>query len=241
MNTIHRNTALRILDAGDSALRALITGEDRIEVWKQTHSLCQVIEESRIPGVLGLAPTYDAILIEFDPLLVAHAAVRHMVLMLNETVDASRFGSSPKHFHVPVVYGGEKGPDLESVASQLGMSPGELIDRHSQASYVMRCFGAPAGSPMMDGPQLPAPVPRLSTPRVKVPSRSVEIAGNQGIIVSLSAPSGWPVIGQTPLEIVDVKASVLTPYQAGDVFTFEPISIDRWDEFAGQMLKARDE
>lgn len=241
MKAISDNTTLRVMDAGDSALRALIMGEDRIEVWKQTHSLCQAIEDARISGVHGLAPTYDAILIEFDPLFTTHDAVRQMVHLLNKTVDASSFGTSPRHFHVPVVYGGKLGPDLDTVAEQLGLSPNELIDRHSQTSYVMRCFGAPAGSPMMDGPPLPAPVPRLSTPRLKVPSRSVEIAGRQGIIVSLSAPSGWPVIGQTPLEIVDITAPVLTPYRAGDIFTFEPITMSRWDEFAGHMLKAHDD
>jgi KipI family sensor histidine kinase inhibitor len=227
-----------VVDAGDSAVRAIVSGADRIAVWKRVHALTEAMESCALPGLTGLAPTYDSVLFEFDPLTVSHAALKHTIRMVEAGLTVSEFGSNPNTFRVPVVYGGDYGPDLHPVAAQLGLTPDELIRRHSTASYTVRCFGSPAGSPMMDGPDLPAPVKRLGEPRTKVSARSVAIAGNQAIIIALSAPSGWPLIGQTPVNIVDPFGAQLTPYKPGDKFIFEPINAARWDEFAGTALKA---
>ncbi|MGK3647134.1 5-oxoprolinase subunit B family protein [Pseudarthrobacter enclensis] len=227
-----------VVDAGDAAVRAIVSGADKIAVWKRVHALAAALDSWEVPGIKGLAPTYDSVLVEFDPIAVSHSSLKHTVKMVEASLAGSDFGSNPATFRVPVVYGGEHGPDLEAVASQLGMTPEELIRRHSANPYTVRCFGAPAGSPMMDGPELPQPVARLGQPRLKVPSRSVAIAGKQAIIIALEAPSGWPLIGQTPVEIVDPVGDQLTPYQPGDRFIFEPIDSSKWNDFAGRMLEA---
>lgn len=227
-----------VIDAGDSALQAIVSGADRIAVWKRVHALAEALDTCAIPGLTGLAPTYDSLLVEFDPMLTTHSSLKHTVRLIESSLSGSAFGSQPRTFRVPVVYGGERGPDLELVARQLGITSADLIRRHSEAPYIVRCFGAPAGSPMMDGPDLPAPVPRLGQPRTKVPSCSVAIAGRQAVIVALQAPSGWPLIGQTPVEIVDPRGDQLTPYKPGDRFIFEPIDENRWVDYAGTKLKA---
>ncbi|MFE4542282.1 allophanate hydrolase subunit 1 [Arthrobacter sp. NPDC056727] len=227
-----------VVDAGDSALRAIVSGADKIAVWKRVHALTEALDSCHIPGLTGLAPTYDSVLVEFDPVTTTHSSLKHTVRMIESSLSGSDFGSRPSTFRVPVVYGGSYGPDLDLVAAQLGITSSELIRRHSESPYVVRCFGSPAGSPMMDGPDLPAPVARLGEPRTKVPSRSVAIAGKQAIIIALQAPSGWPLIGQTPVEIVDPTGATLTPYKPGDRFIFEPIDGSRWNEFAGTRLKA---
>ncbi|MFB8369693.1 allophanate hydrolase subunit 1 [Pseudarthrobacter sp. NPDC055928] len=227
-----------IVDAGDSALRAIVSGDDKIAVWKRVHALAEALDKCSIPGLTGLAPTYDSVLVEFDPFTITHSSLKHTVRMIESSLSDSDFGGQPSTFRVPVVYGGEHGPDLELVARQLGITSADLIRRHSEAPYTVRCFGSPAGSPMMDGPDLPAPVARLGEPRTKVPSRSVAIAGRQAIIIALQAPSGWPLIGQTPVDIVDPAGDRLTPYKPGDRFIFEPIDESSWDDYAGAKLEA---
>jgi allophanate hydrolase subunit 1 len=73
----------------------------------------------------------------------------------------------------------EYGPDLERVAEHVGLSVDDVVTLHTEKSYVIRCLGAPAGSPMMDGPDFTRPVPRLKDPRLSVPAGAVSVAGRQ--------------------------------------------------------------
>ena len=87
----------------------------------------------------------------------------------------------------------------------------------------MRCFGAPAGAPMLDGPRFPLPVPRLASPRAAVPAGSVAVAGRQAVVSARQAPGGWCVIGRTPRTLVDVDRDPPAAFAPGDTFRFFPI------------------
>ena len=145
---------------------------------------------------------------------------------------------APRRFEVPVVYGGAYGPDLEKVAEQQNLSPEEIIALHTGKSYVIRCLGAPAGSPMMDGPDFPFPVPRLKDPRLSVPAGAVAVAGRQAVIAPAVAPGGWCVIGQTPLTVLDAMAEPLVPYVPGDLLRFHQIQPEEFAQYEGRKLEA---
>ena len=102
------------------------------------------------------------------------------------------------------MYGGDHGPDLARVAEQQGIDVDRVVAIHTEQALVMRCFGAPAGAPMLDGPRFPLPVPRLASPRAAVPAGSVAVAGRQAVVSARQAPGGWCVIGRTPRTLVDV-------------------------------------
>ena len=139
---------------------------------------------------------------------------------------------------VPVVYGGEYGPDLGQVARQLALTEREVVELHSGTLLTVRCLGAPVGAPMMDGPPFPEPIPRLASPRTSVPAGSVAVAGRQAVICPLRSPGGWPLLGRTPLRVLDLGAESLTPYRPGDQFQFVPIEPGQWDDHAGAALAA---
>jgi KipI family sensor histidine kinase inhibitor len=137
-----------------------------------------------------------------------------------------------------VVYGGEFGPDLQKVADHEGLKTSEIIALHTAKSYVIRCLGAPAGSPMMDGPDFPLPVPRLKDPRLSVPAGAVSVAGRQAVIAPAVAPGGWCVIGQTPLTVLNPNKQPLVPYMPGDLLRFHEIPAADFERFAGLELEA---
>jgi KipI family sensor histidine kinase inhibitor len=138
------------------------------------------------------------------------------------------------------VYGGEHGPDLRIVAEQLGLTEREVVELHTGADLKVRCLGAPVGAPMMDGPAFPVPVPRLASPRTSVPPGSVAVAGRQAVICPMRSPGGWPLLGRTPLRVLDLESESLTAYRPGDTFHFVPIAPDQWDEYDGLPLEASD-
>ncbi|MCX5088017.1 allophanate hydrolase subunit 1 [Streptomyces sp. NBC_00365] len=231
------NNNVVITDCGDSALVAKAVGLDAEAAWRLVHALADALDAVRLPGVHDMVPTYDALLVEFDCAGTDHDTVRRVLAH-----EAARLGphpartTPPRRFVVPVVYGGEYGPDLPEVAAQLGLAESEVVAIHSRTDLTVRCLGAPAGAPMMDGPPFPVPVPRLASPRTRVDPGSVAVAGRQAVICPMPSPGGWPLLGRTPVRVLDPHRDPITAYQPGDTFRFLPISPEQWDEYADMPL-----
>jgi len=216
-----------IQDCGDSAVIVTAVEGDAERRWEVVHALATAIEE------YDAVPTYDSLLVEFDCATTDHEAVRDIVRAAADRLPSAPVQRASRRFVVPVVYGGEHGPDLPLVAEQLGLTEREVVERHSGTPLTVRCLGAPAGAPMMDGPPFPKPVPRLASPRTNVPPGSVAVAGRQAVISPMPSPGGWPLLGRTPLRVLDLDR--LAPYRPGDRFQFVPIEPDQWDDHAGTL------
>ncbi|MEW1823297.1 carboxyltransferase domain-containing protein [Arthrobacter sp. NPDC080031] len=229
-----------IYESGDSALRVVALAEASEDNWLTVHRLADWLESCGAEGLHGAVPTYDSVLVEFDPVLVSARQVRAFVTLgLLEMGRSAGNAAAPREFDVPVVYGGEYGPDLENVAQYQGISTEEVIRLHTEKTYTVRCLGAPAGSPMMDGPAFPKPVPRLKDPRLSVPAGAVAVAGRQAVIAPAVAPGGWCVIGQTPLTVLNIRREPLVPYKPGDILRFRRIEAGDFDSYLGKELEAR--
>lgn len=229
-----------IYESGDSALRVVALAEASEDNWLTVHRLADWLESCGAEGLHGAVPTYDSVLVEFDPVLVSARQVRAFVkLGLLEMGRSAGTEATPREFDVPVVYGGDYGPDLEKVAEYQGISTEEVIRFHTEKTYTVRCLGAPAGSPMMDGPAFPKPVPRLKDPRLSVPAGAVAVAGRQAVIAPASAPGGWCVIGQTPLTVLNIRREPLVPYKPGDILRFRRIDAGEFDSYVGKELEPR--
>ncbi|MEW2396180.1 carboxyltransferase domain-containing protein [Streptomyces sp. NPDC046862] len=232
-----------IADCGDSALFAKVAGLDAEDAWRFVHALADALDTVRLPGVHGVVPTYDTLLVEFDSAGTDHDTVRGVLrheaarIATRSALDSART-TPPRRFVVPVVYGGAYGPDLPDVAAGLGLTESEVVAIHSGSDLTVRCLGAPAGAPMMDGPAFPGPVPRLASPRTRVDPGSVAVAGRQAVISPMPSPGGWPLLGRTPLRVLDLDSDPITAYRPGDTFRFVPITPDQWDEHADTPLAA---
>ncbi|MEU2623553.1 carboxyltransferase domain-containing protein [Streptomyces sp. NPDC007157] len=225
---------LLVADCGDSAVVVKAAGAG---AWRFVHALADAVEAARPAGVYGIVPAYDSLLVEFDCATTDHATVRRALHRATARLTHGEAPPpSPRRFTVPVVYGGEHGPDLPVVAAQLGLTEREVVELHTARDLTVRCLGAPVGAPMTDGPAFPAPVPRLASPRTSVPPGSVAVAGRQAVICPMRSPGGWPLLGRTPLRVLDLDAEPLTPYRPGDTFRFVPITADEWDAHAGVPL-----
>ncbi|MFK0008984.1 allophanate hydrolase subunit 1 [Paenarthrobacter sp. NPDC090520] len=230
-----------IYESGDSALRVVAISAASEDNWLTVHRLADWLEDCGAEGLHAAVPTYDSVLVEFDPVMVSAGQMRAFVkLGLGELGQSAGAAASPREFDVPVVYGGEFGPDLEKVADYQGISTEDVIRLHTEKTYTIRCLGAPAGSPMMDGPAFPKPVPRLKDPRLSVPAGAVSVAGRQAVIAPAVAPGGWCVIGQTPLTVLNIRREPLVPYKPGDILRFRQIAAEDFDALAGNELAPRE-
>lgn len=133
-----------------------------------------------------------------------------------EAVDA-------KIVELPVIYGGEYGPDLEISAARSGLTVPQFIAKHSEAEYEVAMIGFAPGFPYLSG--LPAELsqPRHETPRLSVPAGAVGIAGGQTGVYPVASPGGWQIIGRTPARLFRPDDTEPFLLASGDRIKFVPI------------------
>ena len=170
-------------------------------------------------GVSGAVPAISSLLVTFDPLQTTLAHLRPLLERL--LADLEPASELPvRVVTIPVCYGGTSGPDLESAAQLLGLSPHGLVALHSGQIYRVMMLGFAPGFPYI-GP-LPAALrlPRRSTPRSSVAAGSVAIAAGLTGIYPARLPGGWHLIGQTNLSMFDPMADPPALLAAGDGVRF---------------------
>jgi len=213
----------RFLVAGDSALVVEFGDEISPEVNRKVHALAYALGKGAPPGLGELVPTYRSLLIHYDPLRLSYDEVRAFVSeALQECEELPT--PEPRLIEVPVVYGGEFGPDIEFVAEHNGLTVEEVISLHCGATYTVYMLGFSPGFAYLGEMPEAIATPRLETPRTLVPAGSVGIAGAQTGIYPIATPGGWRLIGRTPLKLFDPEGNPPTLLQAGDVVRFVPIS-----------------
>ena len=226
----------RIIPAGDSAL--LIEFGDSIDYAINAHvyALQRAIEASNInDAVEEFVPSYRSLLVEYDVTKFLHDEMRGRVAELVEHTAApttSIVDSDQDAHQIPVTYGGELGPDLETIAKHAGLSVDEVISIHSGADYHVFMLGFAPGFPYLGGMDERIACPRLATPRTLVPAGSVGIAEAQTGVYPNASPGGWQLIGRTPMALFDVNTDPPVAMLPGTKVNFVPIT---HNEYEAQM------
>lgn len=215
---------LTVHDYGDAALLVDVAGDDVEKDWARAQALGVALR--RHPGVTDVVATYHQVFVAYDPLTGDGSDIRSAVDELDKVRSPDH---TPRRVVVPVVYGGRWGPDLDDVAALMGIGAQEVIDVHSGADWVIRFVGSPVGAPFLEGPRMPASVPRLAEPRTRVETGSVALSGCQSMIYNAPSPGGWQVIGRTPFHPFVLDRDPPLPYRAGDLIRFRPITEHDWD------------
>ena len=123
---------------------------------------------------------------------------------------------------IPVVYGGEHGPDLGDVAHHSGLTPQQVVELHASVDYVVWFLGFQPGFPYLGGLPESLITPRRAEPRLLVPAGSVGIGGAQTGIYPLATPGGWQLIGRTSLKLFDPAKNEPVLLRPGDTVRFIP-------------------
>ncbi len=225
---------------GDSAVLVRTSGGNREQRWAAVQSLAEAARRSAPGCVMDTVAAYETLLIQIRTAPHCHVEVAQWVRDTHDAIgDTARVVG--RVIDIPVVYGGDHGPDLEPVAADLNMTPEQLVDRHSTTRWTVRMLGSPVGAPMMDGGDLPAPIQRCAEPRTAVPAGSVALAGQQCVIYPVRSPGGWRLIGRTPLRLTDVNQTPPTRHRPGDIIRFRPIHEQQWHDLAGTLPQVRHE
>jgi KipI family sensor histidine kinase inhibitor len=162
------------------------------------------------------------LLVRLDPLATDHGQVEAWVRQVLAALPPVRQAQG-RVVEVPVVYGGEHGPDLAEVASRAGLAPAEVIRRHAGRDYLCYLVGFTPGFPFLGGLDTRLATPRLDSPRPDLPPGAVGIGADQTGLYPLGGPGGWRILGRTPQLIYDPQREPPFLIAAGDHVRFIPV------------------
>ena len=112
---------------------------------------------------------------------------------------------------IPVRY---DGPDLTSIAELWGVDVRTVVDRHLGTEFRVAFCGFAPGFAYMTGLGADLAVPRLPSPRPRVPPGGVALADVYCGIYPNASPGGWRLIGRTDATLFDPgrrEPALLTP------------------------------
>ncbi len=222
---------------GETAL--LIRFGDRIDaaINARVHIAAAMLRSAGLPGVVDIVPAFAALALIYAPAIWADdegSPWQHLA----EAVRAVFAAPPPfenEHaatIEIPVLYGGEDGPDLESVARHCGLTPDEVVARHTAAGYRVAMLGFAPGFPYLLGLDRTLHTPRRANPRTRVPRGSVAIGGAQTGIYPSELPGGWQLLGRTPLRLFDPQRDPVCPLAPGDQVRFRVIDAAEFSALA---------
>lgn len=175
-----------------------------------------------------LVPAFASLGVFFDPSSDPARVRAELEAMVDATDAAPTAQRAGNTVEIPVIYGGDCGPDLDAAAQELGISPAQLVARHTAGEYIVAMIGFAPGFPYLSGLDPALALPRLATPRARVAAGSVAIGGAQTGIYPRESPGGWRILGRTPLALFDPQRDPPTLLQPGDCVRFVAIDADQY-------------
>ena len=171
-------------------------------------------------GFTESIPAFVSLLVDFDPLVTDHATVMDHLRHLLDAPGTT--APTPRQREVRVCY--EAARDLPTVAAQTGMTEEAVIAAHLAGDYRVFMYGFAPGYAYLAGVPQALQMDRKPTPVRGVAAGSVIIAGPQCLITTLTMPTGWWVIGQSPTRILTGDEMRPFLFDVGDQVRFRRIS-----------------
>lgn len=170
-------------------------------------------------GMGEAIPAYASVVLRFDPSRTPRAAALAAAAALSAGRSAARPSPEGRLVEIPTTY---DGPDLASAAARSGLTPAQLVDAHAGQEYRAFFLGFMPGLAYCGLLDRRIDVPRLETPRPRVPAGSVGIANGQTLVYPFESPGGWSLIGRTDLVMFDPARVPAALIRAGDRVRFVP-------------------
>ena len=226
---------MRIEPLGDSAVQIVLGDAPDEPTRRRVAAASRRLAESRLPGLTECVPGFTSLTIHYDPVQLPPSSdtdwldsLAHLLGELDELA-----GDDGRLVEIPVCYGGELGPDLESVASLHGLTADEAIELHAAGDYRVHLIGFVPGFPYLGGLDARLATPRRESPRTAVPAGSVGIGGAQTGIYPVASPGGWQLIGRTPLRLFDAHRDPPALLRAGDRIRFVAVDAETFRGLEG--------
>lgn len=232
---------ISINDASENSIIVYFGSETSDSISNQINAFCIHMKTNYQTYIIDLISSYASVLLIFDVPNISHSEIKRIVraslAKLEKSSKKSGVSEEKQVITLPVLYGGENGPDLSTIAKNAGISEREVISIHESKPYLVYAIGFAPGFAYLGEVDPKIATPRLETPRQTVPKGAVAIADRQTAVYPAESPGGWNIIGICPIPMFNSLSPPYMPISVGDTVKFESIDENQFDKIQEKLLK----
>ena len=218
-----------ISNLGDAAVYCDFGKDVNKSVNSEVIKYFKALKKENFESINNLTPSYNKLIVSYDLRKTNFKEVKKLIenLNVNETQDKNN-----TKIEIPVCCDDQFSLDIKRLEEKLKINRDKILKNFFSKEYFCYMTGFIAGMPFLGDLDENMRVPRLETPRVKVPKGSVALTEQFANIYTFESPGGWNIIGNTPLDIFDnskeVEPNVINP---GDTVVFKQINIEEYNSY----------
>ena len=225
--------APRLLALGDAAWTVEFGQTINADINARVMGLADKISNIRtanplFAAVTDVVPTFRSLTVHFNP-QVAEADMlgAQLLALANEGGQQAQEG---RHWLLPVCFDPAFAPDLPRLAEAKTMSEAAVIERLLATAFRVYMIGFLPGFPYMGGLPPELAMPRLASPRQRVPAHSLAVAGEMCAVYPWESPGGWNLLGRTPVQLFDLRhTSQPAMLAAGDWVRWRAVDVAEYE------------
>ena len=218
-----------ISNLGDAAVYCDFGKEVNKSVNSEVIKYFKALKKENFESINNLTPSYNKLIVSYDLRKTNFKEVKKLIenLNVNETQD-----NNSNKIEIPVCCDDQFSLDIKRLEEKLNISRDKILENFFNKEYFCYMTGFIAGMPFLGDLDENMRVPRLETPRVKVPKGSVALTEQFANIYTFESPGGWNILGNTPVDVFDnskeEEPNLINP---GDIVVFKQINREKYNSY----------
>ena len=218
-----------ISNLGDAAVYCDFGVEVNKSVNSEVIKYFKALKKESLESINNLTPSYNKLIVSYDLRKTNFKEVKKLIenLNVNETQD-----NNSTKIEIPVCCDDQFSLDTKRLEEKLNITRDKILENFFSKEYFCYMTGFIAGMPFLGDLDENMRVPRLETPRVKVPKGSVALTEQFANIYTFESPGGWNILGNTPVDVFDnskeLEPNLINP---GDVVVFKQINLEKYNSY----------
>ena len=218
-----------ISNLGDAAVYCDFGVEVNKSVNSEVIKYFKALKKENVESINNLTPSYNKLIVSYDLRKTNFKEVKKLIenLNVNETQD-----NNCTKIESPVCCDDQCALDIKRLEEKLNIKREKILENFFSKEYFCYMTGFIAGMPFLGDLDENMRVPRLETPRVKVPKGSVALTEQFANIYTFESPGGWNILGNTPVDVFDnskeLEPNLINP---GDIVVFKQIDVEEYNSY----------
>jgi len=218
-----------ISNLGDAAVYCDFGVEVNKSVNSEVIKYFKALKKENVESINNLTPSYNKLIVSYDLRKTNFKEVKKLIenLNVNETQDKNN-----TKIEIPVCCDDQFSLDIKRLEEKLNINRDKILENFFSKEYFCYMTGFIAGMPFLGDLDENMRVPRLETPRVKVPKGSVALTEQFANIYTFESPGGWNILGNTPVDVFDnskeEEPNLINP---GDIVVFKQINLEKYNSY----------
>jgi inhibitor of KinA len=218
-----------ISNLGDAAVYCDFGVEVNKSVNSEVIKYFKALKKENVESINNLTPSYNKLIVSYDLRKTNFKEIKKLIenLNVNETQD-----NNSTKIEIPVCCDDQFSLDIKRLEEKLNINRDKILENFFSKEYFCYMTGFIAGMPFLGDLDENMRVPRLETPRVKVPKGSVALTEQFANIYTFESPGGWNILGNTPVDVFDnskeEEPNLINP---GDIVVFKQINLEKYNSY----------